>query len=120
MQHESSSDRRRSPRIPLQQPIRLKFMGDSSASTGCLINVAQGGVYIRCATPVEVGREVACVFYLDHQGDQHIVKFRGSVAWIAPQEIRRSQGPGFGVRFMRVAAESSDVLHSFLDHRIQT
>lgn len=110
-------DERRHPRIPHSEPIRIQFQGDHVLVAGCVLNLSIGGAYIRCGTPVEVGREAKCAFFLEHQGKKQLVCCRGLVSWIAPPELRRIVGPGFGLQFTQSPPESLATLQAFVSQR---
>jgi hypothetical protein len=109
------TDTRRHPRISYSEPIRIQFEGDCALVAGCLVNLSVGGAFVRCITPVEVGREFKCAFFLPIQGKKKLVCCRGEVTWIAPPEIRRTIGPGFGLCFTQSQPESAAMLRAFID-----
>jgi Tfp pilus assembly protein PilZ len=108
-----AQEERRYPRVPTGEAIRIQFEGDSALVAGSLVNVGVGGAFVRCAHPVEVGRELKCAFFVATQGEQQLVCCRARVAWVAPTDGRRRSGPGFGVSFTRYQHDSFELLSSF-------
>ena len=101
----TGSQRRRSPRITTNQPVRLRFRGDKANVGGCLADLGWGGAYVRCSTPVEIGRQLACGFELDNNGTRHVIRCAAEVVWVSAGDVRRTRGPGFGVRFVSTPPE---------------
>lgn len=100
---------RKHERFAVQKPARLWFRGDRGSVGGLLVNLGVGGAYVRCANPVEVGRDVVCAFVVD---DDHPVACKGKVAWIAPAAVRAVAGPGFGIRFAEPQQQLAPLLSS--------
>lgn len=108
--HSPTAEQRRYPRFPVQEPVRLQFEGDIASVAGCLINLSVGGAFVRCSTPVEVGRALKVAFLLIHQGSREVVLCQGRVCWVVSPELRRTVGPGFGVRFTEIQPETLALL----------
>lgn len=107
-------NQRRHPRVPSSEPARIYFSGDQSSVAGCLVNLGLGGAFVRCATPVEVGRQLVCAFFLQHGGDKQLVGCKGTVRWLADGAVRRAAGPGFGVRFDEHRPDTAALLRAYL------
>ena len=108
-----TQEERRYPRVPTGEAIRIQFEGDPALVAGSLVNVGVGGAFVRCAHPVEVGRELKCAFFVATQGEQQLVCCRAKVAWVVSPDARRKSGPGFGVTFTRYQHDSFNLLTNF-------
>jgi c-di-GMP-binding flagellar brake protein YcgR len=106
----TGSQRRRSPRVSTNQPVKIRFRGDKATVGGCLTDLGWGGAYVRCSTPVEIGRQLACGFELDSNGTRHVIRAAAEVVWVAAGDVRRIRGPGFGVRFVATPPEVIELL----------
>ena len=113
MSDDTGKQKRQHRRVPLGEPARIFLRGDASGVTGCIVNIGEGGAYVRCSTPVEVDRELVCVFALGPD-ENTLIKCRARVRWVAPEAVRRSAGPGFGISFDRATPETHAVLASFV------
>lgn len=98
---------RKHVRFAVQTPARLWFRGDQGSVGGLLVNLGVGGAYVRCANPVEVGRDVVCAFVI---ADAQSVACKGRVAWIAPAAVRAALGPGFGICFAKPQQQLAPML----------
>jgi c-di-GMP-binding flagellar brake protein YcgR len=106
----TGSQRRRSPRVATNQQVQIRFRGDKANVGGCLTDLSWGGAYVRCSTPVEVGRQLACGFELDESGTRHVIRCAAEVVWVSAGDVRRTRGPGFGVRFVGTPPEVVELL----------
>lgn len=88
-------EKRNYQRYATSGPVALRLRGDGCNVSGSLVNVSEGGALVRCATPVEIGRDVICVFAVGTQS----VKTVGQVRWVIEEDLRRQVGPGFGISF---------------------
>ena len=88
-------EKRSHQRYATSGPVALRLRGDSCNVSGSLVNISEGGALVRCSTPVEIGRDLICVFSLGTQS----IKTVGKVCWVIGDELRRQVGPGFGISF---------------------
>jgi hypothetical protein len=102
----------------VQEPVRLRFEGDARAVNGCLLNLSVGGAFIRCSTPVELGRPLKCAFLLAHDTAQDVVVCEGTVRWVPSVETLQSIGPGFGMEFTKLAPKIRCFLEVVTEDRL--
>ena len=95
-----SKNNRSCDRHLLEQAVRIRFDGDIATVSGCLVNISEGGAFIRCSVPVEVGRVLKCAFLPPRGGPQDVEVCRATVRWVPGPEVRRRLGPGFGIEFV--------------------
>jgi len=114
-EREATIRQRKHSRVPATEPVRIYFQGDQGSVAGCLVNLGQGGAFVRCAIPVEVGRQLVCAFFLGLSGEKQLVGCKGTVRWLADNEVRRAVGPGFGVSFDEQRPDTSALLRTYVE-----
>ena len=92
----SGSERRRSPRYPVELPVRfwselLEFEGRVELS-GEVSDVSWGGLFVRCEFLETPGTPVSLLVTLP---GTEPVPLKGHVAWVAEEPPK---GPGMGIR----------------------
>lgn len=112
---EATIRNRKHSRVPAAEPVRIYFHGDQGSVAGVLVNLGLGGAFVRCAIPVEVGRQLVCAFFLAHGGHKQLVGCKGTVRWTADDEVRRSVGPGFGLCFEEQRPDTAAALRSWVE-----
>jgi Tfp pilus assembly protein PilZ len=115
MVDEATIRNRKHSRVPAAEPVRIYFQGDQRSVGGFLVNLGLGGAFVRCAIPVEVGRQLICAFFLTNGDDKQLVGCKGTVRWTADDEVRSSVGPGFGLRFEEQRLDTAATLRSWVE-----
>ena len=96
------SDRRDSPRVPIELKVEYKklntFFSDYTK------NICKGGTFIRTRRPLDVGTEF--IFKLSIPRLKEPLSIRGQVRWIkrdgepSPEGVPEDHEPGMGIRFI--------------------
>jgi uncharacterized protein (TIGR02266 family) len=77
-----------------------------------LVNVSEGGVFIRTFAPLQQGSPARLRFVLDGTGRE--VQAEAVVVWIREAGPEPVPAPGMGLRFVGIAEEHLQVLRDFV------
>lgn len=91
-----SSERRRHPRVPMSQPCWCE--SDEVTLYVKIVNASEGGVFLRTATPLEVGSRARLVFFSPDLGDEVVADVE--VVRCVEEQPGRRRLPGMGLRFL--------------------
>jgi molecular chaperone DnaK len=107
---EGPRDKRSGQRTPVGLLIRLSYGTLDQFVERFASNISRGGVFIRTREPRAVGTLLA--FELRLQGGEAVVKGRGVVRWIQPENpaAHPPTAPGMGVQFLELDARSRELV----------
>jgi uncharacterized protein (TIGR02266 family) len=103
------SERRGTPRIPLQTEVVVAT--ESNFFSGLSVDINEGGIFVSTFRPLEIGDRVSIEFTLN-EGQ---VLARGRVQWLRKGES--GQLPGIGVAFDEMSPEDVERVHGFCRRR---
>ena len=92
----SSSENRKSPRLPADVKVDYRTVG--SFITDYTRNISQGGIFIRTSLPLDVGERVRLRLTLP-DGDAPFA-LDGVVKWVSTLKDREKHPPGMGIEFV--------------------
>jgi molecular chaperone DnaK len=103
-------DKRSGQRTPVGLLLKLSYGTVDEFVEKFASNISRGGVFIRTREPRPVGTLLA--FELRLQGGEAVVKGRGVVRWIQPEDAaaRPPAAPGMGVQFVDLDEPSREVV----------
>lgn len=91
-------------RVPLQQPVRLKFARFQDFLTEVSANISAGGMFLRSDTPRTPGEELD--FVLSLEDGFTLVEGRGEVKWNRDDSDQPDRPAGMGVKFLELYGDS--------------
>jgi CheY-like chemotaxis protein/Tfp pilus assembly protein PilZ len=109
------SDRRGGPRLKAEGPIEYRVV--RSPQTAATFNLSTWGVFIRTATPNEVGERLLLRFPLPDREDR--LKIMGQVIW-RNADPSKWGGAGMGVKFLDLLPADYDAIERYLAQVIAT
>ena len=108
---------RDSRRVPLETRVQFKFDRFSGFLSDFSANVSPGGMFIRTRTPQPPGTVLEFEFRL---GDGfELIKGRGEVVWVRPEDEGPARPAGMGLRFLELSLGSKELIYRIVDHHIQ-
>ena len=108
---------RDSRRVPLETRVQFKFDRFSGFLSDFSANISPGGMFIRTRTPQPAGTVLEFEFRL---GDGfELIKGRGEVVWVRPEDEGPARPAGMGLRFLELSLGSKELIYRIVDHHIQ-
>src|SRR5947199_360023 len=112
-----STVHRVSRRVPLLTRVQFMFVCFSGFLSYFSANVSPGGMFIRTRTPQPPGTVLEFEFRL---GDGfELIKGRGEVVWVRPEDEGPARPAGMGLRFLELSLGSKELIYRIVDHHIQ-
>jgi len=74
-----------------------------------MVNASEGGVFLRTATPLDVGQRARLVFYSPEVGDEVVAEVE--VVRTAAEQFGSGRLPGMGLRFLSFEKNGDRFLH---------
>src|SRR5215471_14784072 len=103
-------------RTPVTLKIKFKSANIDQFIERYSVDVSRGGIFIRTKEPLPVGTQLKFEFQL--QDAQPLISGEGTVVWIREHDpTRTGVAPGMGVRFDKLAPQSSQVLDKILTEK---
>lgn len=107
---------RDSRRVPLETRVQFKFDRFSGFLSEYSANVSPGGIFLRTRTPQALGTELDFEFRL---GDGfELIKGRGEVVWVRPEDEGPARPGGMGIRFLDLSPGSKELIYRIVDQHI--
>ncbi len=106
----TESNRRRHPRVPLAS--RCWCETDGITLYARLVNVSEGGVFIRTFAPLRLGSPAKVRFVIDGSGRE--VTAEAEVVWVREAGSEPVPTPGMGLRFVGIGEEQRSLLREFV------
>jgi len=106
---EEQNDRRLSPRVTAL--LKIEYPNKEGFFVDYLIDLSQGGLFIRTKMPLQVGDEID--FTISFPGLLEPIPLRGVVRRLASD---RDKNPGVGVEFIFNDDESKKAVEKLVDH----
>jgi uncharacterized protein (TIGR02266 family) len=108
---------RDSRRVPLETRVQFKFDRFSGFLSDFSANISPGGMFIRTRAPQPPGTVLEFEFRL---GDGfELIKGRGEVVWLRPEDEGPTRPMGMGLRFLDLSLGSKELIYRIVDHHIQ-
>ena len=108
---------RDSRRVPLETRVQFKFDRFSGFLSDFSANISPGGMFIRTRAPQPPGTVLEFEFRL---GDGfELIKGRGEVVWVRPEDEGPTRPGGMGLRFLELSLGSKELIYRIVDHHIQ-
>src|SRR4051794_26019867 len=108
---------RDSRRVPLETRVQFKFDRFSGFLSDFSANISPGGMFIRTRAPQPPGTVLEFEFRL---GDGfELIKGRGEVVWVRPEDEGSTRPMGMGLRFLDLSLGSKELIYRIVDHHIQ-
>jgi uncharacterized protein (TIGR02266 family) len=108
---------RDSRRVPLETRVQFKFDRFSGFLSDFSANISPGGMFIRTRAPQPPGTVLEFEFRL---GDGfELIKGRGEVVWVRPEDEGSTRPMGMGLRFLELSQGSKELIYRIVDHHIQ-
>jgi molecular chaperone DnaK len=108
---------RDSRRVPLETRVQFKFDRFSGFLSDFSANISPGGMFIRTRAPQPPGTVLEFEFRL---GDGfELIKGRGEVVWLRPEDEGPTRPMGMGLRFLELSLGSKELIYRIVDHHIQ-
>ncbi|MEA2600615.1 MAG: molecular chaperone DnaK [Acidobacteriota bacterium] len=108
---------RDSRRVPLETRVQFKFDRFSGFLSDFSANISPGGMFIRTRAPQPPGTVLEFEFRL---GDGfELIKGRGEVVWVRPEDEGPTRPGGMGLRFQELSLGSKELIYRIVDHHIQ-
>lgn len=101
-----TTDRRRRPRVPFDERVRLGPIGQPTRAQLPAENLSAEGIFLKCAQPVKVGALFA--LELDLPNGEHV--FLPEVEVLYNRPAKSGLPSGFGARFVNPPAAASEKL----------
>lgn len=112
--NSAARNQRRSPRVPVQRPVRIGLSSGTSVS-GLLVNLSIGGAGFVYEAPAQIGAVLHFAFVLNWANQTHLIKAAGTVrhCHLTPK--------GFftGVEWQNLDEEGAAVVQAFVGDRIR-
>ncbi|MBW8873457.1 MAG: TIGR02266 family protein [Acidobacteria bacterium] len=103
--------------MPLETRVQFKFDRFSGFLSDFSANISPGGMFIRTRTPQPPGTVLEFEFRL---GDGfELIKGRGEVVWVRPEDEGPARPAGMGLRFLELSLGSKELIYRIVDHHIQ-
>ena len=104
------SDKRTSPRASTN--IEIMFKETGSFIRSYMLNVSNGGLFIKTDNPLPLESEVKLKVILPD--DTEIMEIQGQVVWVNPPTARNSFPVGMGIQFMDLMPEHKMKIEEFV------
>jgi uncharacterized protein (TIGR02266 family) len=105
------ADERTAKRVPISVPVDYT-LGDTT-STGFLLNVSMGGLFLHTRTDLLPGSALRLKFSLP--GSDRVFNIKGTVRWSTPSSISKNLFGGAGIMFTSVSEEEKEELRLFVE-----
>ena len=114
MTDESSKDfaQRALPRIPLKLRVNMEFEKFSGFISEYSENVSEGGMFIKTATPRQMGSVFAIEFKL--KDDYKLIQGWGEVVWVREKTETPDKPAGMGIRFLDIDQSSKELIRNII------
>ncbi|HEV2851531.1 MAG TPA: TIGR02266 family protein [Thermoanaerobaculia bacterium] len=107
---------RDSRRVPLETRVQFKFDRFSGFLSEYSANVSPGGIFLRARAPQPPGTVLDFEFRL---GDGfELIKGRGEVVWVRPEDEGPTRPAGMGIRFLELSPGSKELIYRIVDQHI--
>jgi uncharacterized protein (TIGR02266 family) len=93
--------------------IPIRFFGTDMLLDEYVVNISEGGAFVRTLRPRAPGAEVLVDLYLP--GTERITRLNARVAWNRPHDTSTPGLSGMGLEFQGVPPELADALRTFVD-----
>jgi uncharacterized protein (TIGR02266 family) len=117
-EQKSGIERRRAPRIPIPEPVAVRFTTVEDFVLAYVADVSQGGIFVRTNTPPALGARVTVRLELPDGGPP--AETVGTICHrLLPEHPRGGRDPGAGVQFEDDNPEFKARIEKFLDWALE-
>ena len=112
-----AGDRRRSPRIPFDRPVRLQFGPPPDVITATTVDISTGGMFVRTTAFRQLGGTFDFTISAGDGGDPIV----GSAEVVRVCGGDESEPPpGMSVRFMELRGNSAELVRRAVEAHLRT
>ncbi|MFC1591616.1 TIGR02266 family protein [Thermodesulfobacteriota bacterium] len=104
-------ERRKTPRI--ETNIEIMFKEKGSFIKAYMINVSNGGVFIKTENPLPL--EAPVHLKMNLPGENEYMDIRGMVVWSNPKGTNNAFPNGMGIQFVTVQPDDKAKIQEFVD-----
>ncbi len=105
------SERREDERIDTN--IEIQFKEKGSFTRSYMLNVSNGGLFIKTTQPLPLEAKVNLLVTLPETSEA--MNIIGRVVWINPKAGDNIFPPGMGIQFLDLSKEHKDIIKAFVD-----
>lgn len=110
------SDTRKDERTDLSLKVRFKSANLDEFVEHYSTDISRGGLFIKSKKPMAVGTLLKFEFQLKDQS--RLIHGVGRVAWTRGEDVASDNAPpGMGIKFIKMDAESRDLVHNIVERR---
>jgi uncharacterized protein (TIGR02266 family) len=110
------SDTRKDERTDLSLKVRFKSANLDEFVEHYSTDISRGGLFIKSKKPMAVGTLLKFEFQLKDQS--RLIHGVGRVAWTRGEDVASENAPpGMGIKFIKMDAESRDLVHNIVERR---
>jgi len=111
------ADTRKDTRAPISLKVRFKSASLDEFIEQYSIDVSRGGMFIKSKTPLEIGTLLK--FELQLKDESRLIQGVGRVVWTREpiDAVDPAQPPGMGIKFIKMADESREVVDQVVSAR---
>jgi len=95
-----------------QRIFSARFFGTGGVQESYVVDISEGGLYVRTLDLPRAGEEVSVDLYLPGAGE--ITRVAGKAVWKRPHDPNRPGGAGVGVQFEAVPEHAADLIREFV------
>jgi Tfp pilus assembly protein PilZ len=91
---------------------QARFFGTGEVQDSYVVDISQGGVYLRTLDLAKPGEKVFVDLYVPGAGE--VTRVSGAVMWQRPHDPNNPGGAGLGIQFDEVPEHASDLISEFV------
>jgi len=110
-QSKENDERRTSPRVTTK--IEIKFGDTGALIKSYMLNVSNGGIYIKTDKPFSLDTLILLKFSLPDDPDP--IEIEGKVVWSNPRGGKGYFPKGMGIKFLKIKPADSEKIKKFVE-----